>query len=314
MMTEQLPGERLKDVLGTDTFVGDLLFGEPMKSHTTLRIGGPADIYAMPKDLSSMKSLLQALKEEGLPVMPVGGGSNLLISDEGIEGAVLSTASLNLVEVVEEDTDRVRLLAEAGTPLGRLVNLAKDKGYRGVEGLTGIPGSLGGAVRGNAGSFGSAVEDIVESVTVIDRDGNTFLIRKGDIAFGYRTSGIPDGLIVVSLDIRLQKDDIEHVKKRTNDFHLEKKNKQPIDQFSAGCVFKNPPGSHAGLLIDQAGCKGMKKGGIEVSCLHANFFVNRGNGCAQDYLTLMEDVRDKVMKSFGIQLEPEIKIVGRYGV
>ncbi len=310
-MTKQLLDERLKDLLRGDVFGGNLIVNEPMKNHTTLRIGGFADIYAAPKDQRSLKSLLLALKEEDLAAMPLGGGSNLLISDEGIEGAVISTALLDSIQVVEEDADSTRLFAEAGTPLGRLINLARDKGYKGVEGLTGIPGSIGGAIQGNAGSFGSEIGDVVESVTAMDGSGKTFSINREEIGFGYRSSGISAGVIVLSAYMRLQKDDIEDVKKRTGDFHREKMNSQPIAQSSAGCVFKNPRGSHAGMLIDRSGCKGMRKGDIEVSGLHANFFVNKGNGRACDFLALMDDVREKVMKSFGITLEPEIKIVGR---
>ncbi len=309
-MTKQLSDERLKDVLGGKSG-GDILLNEPMKNHTTLRIGGPADIYVAPKEQLSLKGLLLALKEEGLPVMPSGGGSNLLVSDEGIEGAVISTAFLDRILVVEEGADWARLFAEAGTPLGRLVNLARDKGYKGVEGLTGIPGSIGGAIRGNAGSFGSEIGDVVESVMVMDSSGKTFSINREEIGFGYRLSGIPGGVIVLSAYMRLQKDDIEDVRKRTGDFHREKMSRQPIAQSSAGCVFRNPQGSHAGMLIDHSGCKGMRRGDIEVSGLHANFFVNKGNGRACDFLALMDDVREKVMKSFGIALEPEIKIVGR---
>jgi UDP-N-acetylmuramate dehydrogenase len=310
-MTKQLLDERLKDVLRGDAFIGGLFVNEPMKGHTTLRIGGPAEIYAAPTDPVSLKNLLSALEEDDILSMPLGGGSNLLVSDEGIEGAVISTASLDRIQVIEEDADSARLFAEAGTPLGRLVNLSRDKGYKGVEGLAGVPGSLGGAIRGNAGSFGFAISDVVESVMVMDRNGKTFSMKKDDIGFGYRASGIPDGVIVLSADMRFQKDDIQQVTKRVSDFHREKMNKQPISQFSAGCVFKNPAGGHAGLLIDQAGCKNMRRGDIEVSSLHANFFVNKGNGTASDFLALMEDVKERVMKSFGVELEPEIKIVGR---
>lgn len=312
-MRRQLQDERLKDILRGDAFIGNLFVNEPMKNHTTLRIGGSADIYAEPKNPVSLKNLLAALEGEGIPMMPLGGGSNLLVSDEGIEGAVISTASLARLHVLEEDAEGARLFAEAGIPLGGLVNLAREKGYKGVEGLTGIPGSLGGAIRGNAGSFGFEIGNVVESVMVMDKSGRASLIKKEAVGFGYRSCDIPDSVIVLSADVSLQKDDIEHVTKRMSDFHREKLNKQPIAQFSAGCVFKNPAGSHAGLLIDHSGCKGMRKGDIGVSGLHANFFINEGNGTAGDFLALMEDVRERVMKSFGIELEPEIRIVGRKG-
>lgn len=311
-MTKQLPDERLKDVLRRDAFTGGLFVNEPMKDHTTLRIGGPAEIYAAPADPVSLKNLLSALREDDTSSMPLGGGSNLLVSDGGIEGAVISTYSLNRTEVTEEETDCATLFAEAGVPLGRLINLCRDRGYKGMEGLVGIPGSLGGAVRGNAGSFGTEIGEVVESVTVMDKNGETFSIEKEGVGFGYRSSGIPDGVIILSARMGFQKDDIERLTKRMNDFHREKMSKQPLSRFSAGCVFRNPEGAHAGMLIEQAGCKGLRRGGIEVSGLHANFFVNGGNGTASDFLALMEDVKERVMKSFGIRLEPEIKIVGRH--
>ena len=311
-MAQQLSDKRFREIFGLDVFVGDVYADESMKGHTTLRIGGPADIFVMPKNMLSLKNLLSALKDEGIPAMPVGGGSNLLVSDEGIQGAVISTVFLNHIEVIEESVDEVRLFVEAGAPLQKLVNLARARGYKGVEGLAGIPGFLGGALRGNAGSFGYEIGDVVESVTAIDMKG-MFSIDRDAIGFGYRRSAIAEGTIVLSANVRLKKDDPREVAKRAGDFLREKLGKQPISQFSAGCVFKNPPGAHAGRLIDEAGCKGMRRGDMEVSSLHANFFINIGNGSASDFLGLMEDVRVRVLKAFGVELEPEIRIVGRFG-
>ncbi len=294
-----------------DAFDGDLLVDEPMRRHTTLRIGGPADVYAAPADMVSLKNLLASLRDENVPAMPLGGGSNLLVSDEGIEGAVISTASLNNIEVIEEDDLQARLFAEAGVPLSRLMNLAKQKGWKGIEGLAGIPGSLGGAVRGNAGSFGYEMKNVIESVTVIDGKGNILPISREHLGFGYRAANIPDGAVILSANMRFQKDDEQKVASRVNDFLREKLAKQPVSQLSAGCVFRNPRGSHAGMLIDRAGCKGMRRGDIEVSGLHANFFVNMGSGTCADFAALMEEVRERVLKSSGIELEPEIKIAGR---
>lgn len=310
-MTGQLSDKRMKEIFGENVFAGDVCTGEPMKNHTNLRIGGPADMYVTPKNLLSLKSLLLALMDEEVAAMPVGGGSNLLVSDEGMEGAVISTVSLNYIEIIEESADEVRLFAEAGTPLRSLLNLAKAHGYGGIEGLAGIPGCLGGAIRGNAGSFGSEIGDVVESLTVIGEKGTISMIEKGALGFSYRSSAISDGTVILSADIRLKKDDPAEVAKRANDFLREKLRRQPISQLSAGCVFKNPPEAHAGRLIDEAGCKGMRRGDVEVSGLHANFFVNRGSGTASDFLGLMEDVKARVLKSFDVELEPEIRIVGK---
>ncbi|HYA31680.1 MAG TPA: UDP-N-acetylmuramate dehydrogenase [Thermodesulfovibrionales bacterium] len=306
-----LSERRIKELVGNDARGGNVFAGEQMRNHTTLRIGGPADMYVMPDNLLSLKNLLLAFGEEGVCTMPVGGGSNLLVSDEGIEGAVISMGSLNHVEVIEENADEVRLFAEAGTTLLKLLNLAKAEGYRGMEGLAGIPGCIGGAVRGNAGSFGFEIGNVVESATVIRMDGKIVAAERDDLRFGYRSCAVPDGSIIVSVNVRLGKDDAKKISRNVNEFLQEKRREQPISLLSAGCVFKNPAGTHAGRLIDEAGCKGMRRGDVEVSGLHANFFVNRGSGTAADFLGLMEDVKERVMKSFGVELEPEIRIVGR---
>jgi UDP-N-acetylmuramate dehydrogenase len=312
-MTKQLLDERIRGIFGGDGSTGDLFVNEPMKGHTTLRIGGPADLYIIPHNLVSMRNLMAALKDEHLPVMPLGGGSNVLISDEGVEGAVIATASFHHIELVEDHDNGVRLFAEAGTPLQKLVNFCKGRGYKGIEGLAGIPGSVGGAIRGNAGSFGYEIGRVVESATVIGREGKFMTMEGTSLSFTYRSSAVPEGAIVLSAIIRLGTDDPRDVAKRVEGFLEEKLHTQPISQWSAGCVFKNPPEAPAGKLIDQAGCKGMARGDIEVSALHANFFVNKGSGKASDFLALIEDVKERVLKSSGIELEPEIRMVGRHG-
>jgi UDP-N-acetylmuramate dehydrogenase len=312
-MIKQLPDERIRALFGEEGSAGELFVNEPMKGHTTLRIGGPADLYLIPGNLVSLRNLMVALKDEHIPVMPLGGGSNVLISDEGVEGAVIATVSFHHIELIEDYGDGVRLFAEAGTPLQKLVNFSKGKGYKGIEGLAGIPGSLGGAITGNSGSFGYETGQVVEAVAVIGREGKIRSIEGKSLSFAYRSSGIPGDAIVLSAILRLSKDDPHEVAKRVEGFLREKMNTQPIAEWSAGCVFKNPPQTHAGRLMDEAGCKGMRRGDIEVSTRHANFFVNKGSGKASDFLALMEDVRERVLKSFAIALEPEIRIMGRHG-
>lgn len=312
MARQQSSHKRLKEIFEAGIFAGDVFANEAMKEHTTLRIGGPAELYATPKNMLSLKHLLVALKDEGIPWMPVGGGSNLLVSDEGIPGAVISMGNLHHIETIEENGDAVRLYIEAGTPLQKLVNRAKAEGYRGIEGLVGIPGSVGGALRGNSGSFGQEIADVVESVTLIDGAGSVCTVGRDDLGFGYRRSAISESVIVLSANVRLKKDDPREVAKQAAEFLKEKLAKQPVSQMSAGCVFRNPPGSHAGRLIDEAGCKGMRKGDVEVSLLHANFFVNKGKGKASDFLALMEEVSERVSKDFSVTLEPEIRIIGRF--
>lgn len=304
--------ERIRDAL-RDASGGDLFFNEPMKRHTTLRIGGPADIYVAPKDPGALANILASLESEDPAFMPLGGGSNLLVSDEGMEGIILSTAFLNAIEMVDEGDTWVRLFTGAGTPLQKLVTFARDKGYSGLEGLAGIPGLLGGAVKGNAGSFGNEIGDVIESLRCADAGGKTFTLGRERLSFCYRSSNLPERTVIIGAVMKLAKGDSDQVADKMKACIEIKRETQPISAWSAGCVFKNPEGTPAGRLIDGSGCKGMRRGDIEVSSLHANFFINKGNGTAADFLALMEDVRERVMKSFDIALETEIEVVGKHG-
>lgn len=308
----------LNGIFAKDVFKGEALFNEPMERHTTLKIGGPAEVFAVPEDIFSLKNILAGLTDGNIPFMPAGSGSNILVSDNGVAGAVISVAAMKRIEVIKEDNDEVRLFAEAGLPLQRLVNLAREKGYAGIEGLTGIPGTVGGAIRGNAGSFGFEIGNVIESLVVLDGWNNLKVMEREALNFRYRASSLPEGCIIVSANIILKKGDVREITERAAGFIKEKSAKQPLSERSAGCVFKNPPeteavaGAHAGRLIEEAHCKGMKRGDIEVSVLHANFFINRGHGTASEFLSLMDAVREKVINSSGIELEPEIRIVGKY--
>ncbi len=294
-----------------NTFQGDFDFNAAMKNHTSLSIGGEADVLATPGDPLSLRNLVVVLKEKSIPFFTLGGGSNVLISDKGLEGAVISIKEFSRIEVIKEENDRVELFVEAGATLQKLVNFCKEKGYSGIEGLTGIPGTVGGAVCGNAGSFGCEMKDVVLSVAIMDSDGRLDRFKAEGLGFRYRKSDITRTDIVLSANLRMKRDERETVSSRTGSFFQEKKSIQPITEKSAGCVFRNPEGVSAGKLIDEAGCKGMRVGGIEVSPLHANFFLNRGGGTASDYITLMDKVCGAVQKKFGVSLEPEIRIVGR---
>ena len=295
----------------TGYFVGAAEFGSPMSGHTSLAIGGPADVVVSPEDPLSVKNIVLILGSRGVPFLPLGGGTNILVRDGGFEGVVIKCRAFGRIEVLSEAGDAVELFVEAGVPLQKLVNFCRDRGYAGMEGLCGIPGTLGGAICGNAGSFGSEIKDVLSSVVILRSDGSLERFRTADLGFGYRTSHVRTDDIVLSANLALKRDDAAAVAARTDDFFKRKKSAQPIEERSAGCVFKNPPGMSAGRMIDEAGCKGMRIGSIEVSGRHANFFVNRGEGRAADYLALMEKVAGKVKEKFGVALEPEIRLVGR---
>jgi len=306
---------RLDEKEWKDTFKGYLEgeaeFNMPMKNHTSLKIGGPADVFVVPGEPLSMRNMVVVLKEKGIPFFALGGGTNILVRDAGIEGVVISLKAFNRIEVLKEGNSHAELFVEAGVPLQRLVNFCKERGYSGIEGLTGIPGTVGGAICGNAGSFGCEMKDVIVSVAIMDLDARLDRFKAGELGFGYRRSGIRQTDIVLSANLKMKREDREVVSTRTEAFFNEKKQKQPIWEKSAGCVFKNPETSSAGRLIDESGCKGMRIGDIEVSSVHANFFINRGSGSASDFVNLMADVTSIVQNKFGIALEPEIRVVGR---
>lgn len=292
-------------------FAGEVEFNAPMSGHTSLAIGGPADVLVSPEDPLSMKNIVLILGSRGMPFFPLGGGTNILVRDGGIEGVVIMSRAFGRIEVITDEADTAELFVEAGVPLQKLVNFCRERGYAGMEGLCGIPGTAGGAICGNAGSYGCEMKDVLRSVVILRSDGSLERFRTEDLGFGYRTSHIRSSDIVLSANLVLKKDDPAGVAAKTDEFFSRKKSAQPIGERSAGCVFRNPSDMSAGRMIDEAGCKGMRVGAVEVSSLHANFFVNRGGGRAEDFLALMDEVSEKVRKKFGVVLEPEIRLVGR---
>lgn len=303
--------EKMWKEIFAGVFEGEVRFMEPMRNHTSLRIGGPADVFAIPQNLLSLRNMYVNLEKSKIPFLPLGGGTNILVMDGGIEGAVISFRSFKKLDVLSEDGEDVYLFVEAGTPLQRLVNFTRGSGYSGLEGLVGIPGTVGGAICGNAGAFGYEMKDVLISVVIMDAEDRIEKIKAEGIDFGYRSSSISANEMILSAEIKLKKDKKEDVSAKIDDFLKRKRQKQPIREPSAGCVFKNPPGLHAGKLIDEAGCKGMRIGDIEVSTIHANFFINKGSATASDFIRLMEEIAQRVKEKFGVILEPEIKIVGR---
>jgi UDP-N-acetylmuramate dehydrogenase len=293
------------------TYNGEVEFEVPMKDHTSLVIGGPADVLVSPADPMSLKNIALTAQRKNVPLLLLGGGTNILVKDSGIEGIVISFRAFRMLQVIRDEGDAVDLFVEAGLPLQSLVSFCRDNGYSGIEGLVGIPGTFGGAICGNAGSYGCEIRDVVQSVVLMSTDGKLDRRASSDLGFGYRKSAIKQTDIVLNATVRLKKDDKESVAGRVKGFLEEKRKSQPLASRSAGCVFKNPAGGSAGKLIEDAGCKGMKVGGIEVSGIHANFFVNNGGGTAADYLDLMHEVSLIVEKKYGVVLEPEIRVVGK---
>lgn len=312
----------LKEIFEKGIFEGEIKFDQPMSAYTSLRIGGIVEIIVFPEDAYSLKNVLVAARKEEIPLFVLGAGTNLLVKDGGVDGIAVSLKAFRSIKLIENPTpfiqkdnvkDYVCLFIEAGVPLGSLINFTRINGYSGVEALAGIPGTFGGAVYMNAGSFGTEIKDVIVSAALMKMDGSIVNLRKEELKFSYRSSNIPADCVILSANIILKRDTTDNVSTRADDFLKKKRLSQPLGKLSAGCVFKNPPGDFAGRLIDSAGCKGMRVGDVEVSSVHANYFINKGRATCRDFIGLMETVRERVKEHSGVTLEPEIKIIGKDG-
>ncbi|MCS7203532.1 MAG: UDP-N-acetylmuramate dehydrogenase [Thermodesulfovibrio sp.] len=277
---------------------------EPLKNYTTLRIGGLAKFIVYPNYENILK-LMKFLKDENIPFFVIGKGSNLLVSDSGYEGVVINITKIKGIKL---DRDFIEVMA--GESLTKVVILTAKKGLSGLEGLIGIPGSVGGAIKGNAGSFGYEISGSLEEIEVVTEDCEFRKFKGKELDFGYRKSGVKDEWIITKSKFKLNEDPAEEILKKVKGFMKKRIMTQPVKERSAGCVFKNPEGFSAGALIEQVGLKGFRVGDIMVSRLHANYFINIGDGKASDFLKLLDIVRDKVFRVFNIELEPEIKFLG----
>lgn len=284
----------------------------PMKAHTSFRVGGPADLLARPETLDELKGLIAAAKANDIPVTVLGGGTNTLVSDLGIRGLVILLTALKAEPGCEELADgSVIVRALAGHRLNTLCRLAMDKGLSGLEWAAGIPGTLGGAVIMNAGSFGGDMAGIIQSITQLDPDTlETRKLNRNQLAFSYRSLRTENG-IVLKATLRLKKGDKTRIKAAFEKNLAAKKSGQPVSRSSAGCFFKNPaPDTPAGKLIDQAGLKGFQVNGARVSQRHANFIINQDQATCKDILGLKKIIQDKVFEQFNIQLKAEVKAIG----
>ena len=283
-----------------------MLQNAPMSQYTSFRIGGAADLMLSPRSPEEILRAVCAAKRAGLPYMIMGNGTNLLVSDEGIEGLVIRING-NLSTIQYEGN---RICAYAGTPLAVLAKDTVEKGFSGLEWAAGIPGTLGGAIAMNAGAYEGEIKQTLKSVEYLENGALLSCVPKdGDM--GYRTSAFcaPER-IVVSGTLELIEDDGK-ARERMREFTLRRKEKQPLAYPSAGSAFRRPAGSYAGMLIEQAGLKGESVGGAQVSVLHAGFIINRGGATCQDVLTLIQRIIGRVYENSGIQLQPEIKYIGR---
>ncbi len=285
---------------------GPVAYGEPLSRHTSLRIGGPADALVTPADLEDLRALLRFTDREGIATLVLGGGSNTLVLDGGFRGVaiVLGGAFARL----EADGTVVR--AGAAVRVSRLLAFCCRQGLAGVECLTGIPGTLGGALRGNAGTTAGCVSDRLRDVAAVLRDGAIARLAKGDLGFAYRHAALPAGAVIIEAAFGLERGDPAAIRRAVSKLLVARNQTQPVEFRSAGCMFKNPAGDSAGRLVDAAGMKGARAGDAEISPKHANFIVNHGRARAADVLALVEAVRARVRDHAGVTLELEVQVVG----
>lgn len=280
---------------------------EPLARRTSFGVGGPADLFVEPWTPSALAAALRLLRAEGVPHLVIGKGTNLLATDAGVRGAVVSLyPGLSRLEVHGS-----RVVATAGVTLGGLCHLAANVGLSGAEFTAGIPGTIGGALSMNAGANGGCIGDLVEAVTVLDRDGVAQTLGRGELHWGYRDSSVArHGLCVVEASFSLTASTPEAVHHRVYDVLQQRCERQPLGARSAGSIFKRPPGDYAGRLLEAAGAKGLRVGGAEISHKHANFIVNTGSATATDILRLIRLAQQTVYDRFGVWLRPEVCVIG----
>lgn len=285
----------------------NVVMNAPMREHTTFKIGGPADALVLPRSMEEVQAVLRFCAYRDIPVLAMGNGSNLLVRDGGIRGVVLKIAeSMDWVRVAGD-----QVVAGAGIALNRLAEFALSNSLAGLEFASGIPGTFGGAVHMNAGAYGGEMKDVVCRVEAVTTRGEPVTLVGPEIAFGYRDSALQQrNLLAVEATCSLVRADSDEILRRMRDLDHKRRSKQPLNMPSAGSTFRRPPDNYAGSLIEQAGLKGFRIGGAQVSSLHAGFVVNVGGASSGDVIALIEEVRSRVREQSGVQLVPEVKIVG----
>lgn len=286
-----------------------ILFNEPMKKHTTFKTGGPAECFIKIDKEESLKEILKFVNQNKIPVTIIGNGSNILVSDKGIKGITLKI-QLEKIDI-QEKNENIQIIVGAGEKLGKLAQVCLQKEITGLEELSGIPGTIGGAVRMNAGAHGKEMKDIVKCVRCIDYQGNEKEFSNKEMKFEYRKSRLKEeNYIVTEVELILEKGKKEEIKEKMEEYARYRKEKQPIEYPSAGSTFKRGNDFITAKLIDEAGLKSYSIGGAEVSTKHSGFIINKGNATTQDILELVKYVKDEVYKKFNKKIELEIEVMG----
>lgn len=297
--------QKLKQLLEEE----DVVLGEEMKYHTTFRVGGPAHFFVTPKTEEQLQSVLKLCKETDTPWFILGRGSNLLVSDCGFDGVVIHMQK----HWNHYHTEENRIFAQAGAMMSAVSQEALRNGLTGFEFASGIPGTIGGGLRMNAGAYGGEMKQVVLSAKVMDSNGTILELSKDELELGYRTSTIGrNGYIALSCVIGLQPGDPDRIRSTMEEMNAKRRQKQPLEYGSAGSTFKRPEGYFAGKLIQDAGLKGFSIGDAQVSEKHAGFVINRGNAKAADIMKLCREVSRRVHEQFGVNLEMEVRRLGKF--
>lgn len=280
---------------------------EPMSKHTTFEIGGPADVYVMPKTPEDVAAVVKVCRDADVPMIAVGNGSDLLVSDDGLRCVVMQLLD-NMAGVRVEGT---RIVAQAGATNAQVARVALDAGLAGYEFASGIPGTVGGAAIMNAGAYGGEFKDVCVELACVTPEGEAVRVSREEADLSYRHSMMADaGYVVTEVVFDFVSDDAAAIEARMEDLRARREEKQPLEMPSAGSTFKRPEGYFAGKLIQDAGLRGYRVGGAQVSEKHTGFVVNAGGATAEDVRRLISDVQERVFEKFGVRLEPEVKMLG----
>lgn len=300
--------EKLRQILNEN----QIKTKESLANHTTLRIGGEADYFVTPSTIDEIEKVTNLCKQEEIPYYIMGNGSNLLVSDEGYRGLIMKLSDNFSAYGISED-GIVR--AQAGILLSKLANEIARKELTGFEFAAGIPGTLGGAVTMNAGAYDGEMKQCLTRVWVLDEDGKVIEIPKDELELGYRSSALQKRrMILLEAELKLAQGKQEQIFARMQDLNARRREKQPLDKFSAGSTFKRPEGYYAGKLISDAGLRGFQIGGAAVSEKHCGFLINKDNASAEEFLRLINEVIQIVKDKYGVTLEPEVKLLGHFNV
>lgn len=294
--------EKLKAIMDIE----NIKENEPMKNHTSFKVGGPADILLIPQSKEELQKVLTICKDSGKPMYIIGNGSNLIVRDGGYKGIIIKTKALNHVKV-----DNETMIAEPGISLKDLANIALEEKLTGLEFASGIPGSLGGAVTMNAGAYDGEIKNIIKSIEVITEDGSFKTIPLNECNFGYRSSVIQkNDWVLVGICLVLKNGNYDVIKEKMLNLNTQRQVKQPLEYPSAGSTFRRPEGYYAGKLVQDAGFKGYSIGGAQVSEKHSGFVINKGDATASDILNLISAIQTGVKDQFGVELKTEVIVIG----